>query len=339
MTHPPAADRREDDKPAFSSGPRHLPKKNFDKKFGFGLAHTSLLENPAAIVRAAVVATIQRPGFPPIPIAIRTKTRRHPAYRCHYLVMIPGHPSATLNSTARIFRHALAACGLFASACATAASGYVPLTTNASGVFVNDRGDVLTARHAVANCKSLYAVKDGKVSPATIRAIGDAQDIAVVGTDLQPYLTATFSHSPDDGKGGKPVFAESYEALQLSKSLRGTLFNALTVPGGGLSLMSPARPGASGSAVLDSGGLYLGMIVERIALAPSGGAITLSATAQSAAADHAGASHVKAVPVQEITAFLRANNIPYTESDVPQLETTQAVAPRATTLAVGIICG
>jgi hypothetical protein len=48
---------------------------------------------------------------------------------------------------------------------------------------------------------------------------------------------------------------------------------------------------------------------------------------------------VKAIPVRDITSFLRAHGISYTESDVPQLEATQAVAPRATTLAVGVICG
>lgn len=253
--------------------------------------------------------------------------------------MNPGNASATLKPTVRPIRRALAACGLLFSACAATAEPYAPLRTNASGVFVNERGDVLTARHAVAECKSLYAIKDGRVSPATVLALGEAQDIAVIGTELRPYLTATFARAADDGKGGKPVFAESYEVLQGGKSVRGTLFNALTVPGGGLSLLSPARPGASGSAVLNGGGLYLGMIVERITLGPVAGAITLSVTAQSAAGEGAGASHVKAIPVRDITAFMRRHDIPYAESDVPQLEATQAVAPRAATLSVGVICG
>ena len=37
----------------------------------------------------------------------------------------------------------------------------------ASGVFINMRGDVLTARHAVSNCPSLFVVKNGQVAPAT----------------------------------------------------------------------------------------------------------------------------------------------------------------------------
>jgi hypothetical protein len=56
---------------------------------------------------------------------------------------------------------------------------------------------------------------------------------AVIGTELQPYLTATFAHTMND-RGGVPVFAESYEVLKGSSSVRGTLFNALTIPGGGL---------------------------------------------------------------------------------------------------------
>lgn len=247
---------------------------------------------------------------------------------------MPGPAFRILKSAGR----SCVAGGLLLSACSVA-QAYTPLQTNASGVFVNDRGDVLTARHAVASCKSLFAVKDGRVAKATVLAMSETQDIAVIGTDLQPYLTATFARTPDTGNGGKPVFAESYEVLQGSKSLRGMMFNALTVPGGGLSLLSPARPGASGSAVLNGDGLLLGMIVERVALAPASGAVTLSATAESAAGASAGASHVKAIPVSDITAFLRKYDIPFSESDVPQLESTQALAPRATTLAVGVICG
>jgi serine protease DegQ len=249
-------------------------------------------------------------------------------------------PCATLKTSAPALRAVLALCGaLVLAATAGTARGALPLVTNASGVFVNERGDILTARHAVANCRSLYAVKDGQVSLARVLAVSEAQDIAVIGTTLRPYLTATFAHAVDDSKGGRPVYAESYEVLQATRSARGTLFNALTVPGGGLSLLSPVRPGASGSAVLDAGGLDLGMVVERVAVSGSAGATALSAGGAYPSMEHAGASRVKAVPVSEITGFMRAHGIPFTESDVPQLESTQAVGPRATTLAAGIICG
>jgi hypothetical protein len=56
---------------------------------------------------------------------------------------------------------------------------------------------------AVSNCSSLFAIKDGRVSKARVLAIDDHEDVAVIGTDLKPYLPATFVHTQDLGKGGQ----------------------------------------------------------------------------------------------------------------------------------------
>jgi hypothetical protein len=40
-----------------------------------------------------------------------------------------------------------------------------------------------------------------------------------------------------------------------------------------------------------------------------------------------------------IKAFLSANNVPFTETDTPQLESMQPHAPRAATLEAGVMCG
>src|SRR5450830_611907 len=54
------------------------------------------------------------------------------------------------------------ACGLRG---VSAQCGAAPesIEAQASGVFLNANGDVLTARHAVAGCRSLYVIKDGQV--------------------------------------------------------------------------------------------------------------------------------------------------------------------------------
>ena len=37
-----------------------------------------------------------------------------------------------------------------------------PLESQASGLFINAAGQILTAAHAVTGCASLYALKDGR---------------------------------------------------------------------------------------------------------------------------------------------------------------------------------
>jgi serine protease DegQ len=247
----------------------------------------------------------------------------------HHLVTKSADASSLIILLGRVCRRMMSACLLcmLASAAVHAAGA---LESTGSGVFVNDRGDVLTSRGAVAMCDSPYVVKDGRVVRAAVLAISDSEDIAVLSTRLKPYLTATFAHTPNTGSGGKPVFSESYDALE-NHPAASTMFNALTVPGGGLWLLSGVQPGFGGSAVLNGDGLLLGMVTDSVTVALRQGVSPFGFSN--------GASHVKAVSSTGITDFLRSHGIPFSESDVPQLESTQALAPRATTLAVGVICG
>jgi len=212
------------------------------------------------------------------------------------------------------------------------------LQAHATGVFVNAGGDVLTAHHAVADCESLFVIKDGRVVRAQVLAQDETLDLAVLATTLAPYLSATFEARADVRAGRQGAFAESYNVLQRMPDRARTVFNAMIVPGGEeLSLLSSVRPGASGSPVLGGEGLVLGMVVERVAVdgRPSG-KVALS---RARAAGTSAATRVKAVPAGRIKAFLREHGVPYAESDVPQLGPMQAQAPRAATLSVGVICG
>lgn len=244
-------------------------------------------------------------------------------------------PRAFTHSLARAF----AVLALLVAAFAPAHAGEAPPPdTNASGVFLNAAGDVLTARHAVADCRSLYAVKGTHVAQATVIAQSPELDLAVLRTALVPYLSATLALGDAAPTHSVGVFAEAYAVLQRLPERANLLSNAMTVPGAeGLQLLSGVKPGASGSAVLGADGLLLGVVVERVAAAPHAGGMVLSRAASSSPVT--GATQVRAVPASQVRRFLRAHDIAFSESGSPQLGPQQSPAARASTLSVGVLCG
>lgn len=210
---------------------------------------------------------------------------------------------------------------------------------HATGLFLNEAGDVLTARHAVEKCKALYVVKNGRIEQAWLRAMAPDADLAVLKTRLKPSLSVTFPIEAFEETTPKPVFAEAYAVLQEMPDRSRAMFNAVTVPGNGhFSMMSPVRPGASGSAVLGADGRVLGMVVERTANARSSrGTRSLSRYSTNHLPQGA-ATEVGAVAYEEIKRFLRDNAVVFHESSQAQLGPGQASAPRAATLSVGVIC-
>ncbi|WP_322024151.1 serine protease [Burkholderia sp. BCC1977] len=220
---------------------------------------------------------------------------------------------------------------------AAAATAYPDATTldvNATGIFINDAGDVLTARHAVAECRSLFVIKDTRVARARVKTLGTDRDLAVVSSALRPLLPAAFAHTPP-GSGAQPVFAAGYDALRRMPDRAAAVFNGLTRPGaaraGDLTLLLPATHGASGAAVLDRAGRVIGVVTDR--------ADVSAGDPRAVAARADAARYVIAVPVDAVKTFLRVNGIPYEETDAPQLEPLQPHAARAATLQVGILCG
>ena len=240
---------------------------------------------------------------------------------------------------ARLARTCLWGAFLLASAsCAHAQGNLSRLPVHASGVFLNAAGDVLTAGHAVAGCKALYVVKDGRAVSASVLARDASQDLAVLRTAFKPYLSAVFPLTAEAGARSQGVFAEGYEALQHMPARGRTLFNAMTVPGeGGLFLISAVRPGASGSPVLGANGLVLGVVVARVpADGNPSGRVQLSQARRAGTGD---ATRVRAAAAEDIAAFLRRHGIDHARSDAAQLGPLQAQAPRAATLSAGVICG
>lgn len=216
------------------------------------------------------------------------------------------------------------------------------LDAHASGIFLNAQGDVLTARHAVAACKTIYATKDGRVVEATVRKVSHDLDLAVLNTSLKPYLSATFPLTVPNTNSSVGVFAEAYSVLQRLPDRANLLSNAMTVPGdGGMQMLSGVKPGASGSGVLSNAGLLLGVVVERVGSGSSVGNVTSSTMLSRAVAAGVptGATLVRAIGAMQIKQFLREGDIQFAESDTPQLGPQQSPAARAATLSVGIICG
>lgn len=207
------------------------------------------------------------------------------------------------------------------------------LDVNATGIFINDAGDVLTARHAVTGCGSLFVIKDARVARARVLAVSPDRDLAVVGSTLRPLLAAAFARTPPGG-GAQPVFAAGYDALRRMPDRATAVVNGLTRPGAradDLTLMLAATNGASGAAVLDQAGRVIGVVTDRA---------DVSAGDPRAVATRADAArYVIAVPVEPVKAFLAASGVRYDETDAPQLEPMQPHAARAATLEVGILCG
>ncbi|GGB95491.1 hypothetical protein GCM10007205_00890 [Oxalicibacterium flavum] len=215
------------------------------------------------------------------------------------------------------------------------------IDAHASGVFLNRQGDVLTAAHAVERCGTVYVLKDGQVVQASVRAIDASLDLAVLSTTLKPYLSATLPLTDPATHGGQTVFAEAHAVLQRLSERHALLSNAVTIAGrDGLQLLSGARQGASGSGVLGSAGLLLGMVVERVPVGLTGYNAPITTLSKSTTKlGAAGSTAVRAVGVAQIRQFLDAYAIPFAVSDQPQLGPHQSPASRAATLSAGIVCG
>ncbi|RQS65145.1 serine protease [Burkholderia sp. Bp8963] len=210
------------------------------------------------------------------------------------------------------------------------------LEANATGFFVNEQGDMLTARHVVETCKTLFVIKDARVARATVKAVSRDQDLAVITSTIRPLLAASFATS-GTVRGAQPVFAAGYEVLRHMPDRATAMYNAFTRTdarndaSGEFTLMSSATNGASGSPVLDQAGLVVGVITDRATVSGD--------DARSVATRSGAASYVIAIPGDPIKTFLRTSGVPFTESDQPQLEPMQAHAPRAATVEAGVLCG
>jgi hypothetical protein len=198
---------------------------------------------------------------------------------------------------------------------------------NATGFFIDLDGTVLTARHAVEGCGSLFTLKDGRVTRAELIAMSDEADLALVRSPIKPYLAAVFAAN-DQLPESQPIFSAGYDELRHMKDRKSLMYNgfAFSRQAGPnaveVALFSTADHGASGSPVIDGNGLIIGLIAKR-----------------EAAVGASGRTEVIAVSAAAIKAFLHRAGVGFRESNQSQVGPLQARAPRASTLTLGVICG
>lgn len=169
--------------------------------------------------------------------------------------------------------------------------------------------------------------------------MSDKVDAAVLTTGLRPTLVATFPSESAASTSPIPVFAEGYGALRAMPDRDRAMFNAVTTPGRPqFSMLSPVRPGASGSGVLAADGRMLGMVVERVSFGNRMATSRPLTSRSYGASQPAGSTEVGAVSAEQIKQFLRASSVGFSQSRHAQLGQGQAVAPRAATLSTGVVC-
>ncbi len=185
--------------------------------------------------------------------------------------------------------------------------------------FVDDFGDLLTARHAVEDCTQVIVTKEGRTVAAHVVALSSRVDLALIKAPKTLGLSAVFPQAVM-ASANDMVFVSAYDKLAGLKR-GGTLANATVsgAPGssqaGYLAIDSDATFGASGAPVIDSRGLVEGVISRRTT-----------------------ASRVLAVDAAEVKDFLASNRIRFDADDRPQIAGGAPRADRAASISAHVIC-
>jgi serine protease Do len=202
-----------------------------------------------------------------------------------------------------------------------------------TGFFVNQDGDVVTARHVVEGCKAVSITKDGQNARAIIRSVSGNLDLAALRSSIKPLRAATFGMTAPL-KRGQPIFTASYAVLRRMPDARTALFNgflhaAASADASQFTISSQADHGSSGSPVLDAEGLVIGLVDERVSLYG-----TMIGWENTSPSD----SFVVALSDQAIKSFLASGGIAFVESNRAQVMPLQSHALYAAAISVAVVC-
>lgn len=189
-----------------------------------------------------------------------------------------------------------------------------------TGFFVDEKGYLLTARHAVDHCASIAVTKETHRFAARLVALSERYDLALLKLPRTLGLAAVFPRTAVPGVDSM-VFASAYSSLSDVPANRTLLANSRVLgrsgdsESGHLVIDSSVGFGTSGAPVLDGHGLVQGVISRRTM-----------------------ANRVLAVGADEAKAFLAAHGVRVEQDDRPQLAAGASRAARAASLSVQVSC-
>jgi len=135
-----------------------------------------------------------------------------------------------------------------------------------SGFVVNDRGQVVTNHHVVANCRSVRVRLGRRTAQATMAAADSRADLAVLDSSASLTRRPALFRQPTGAVLGERVLIAGYPLqglLSREMHVAAGIVSALGGPRGDRRLIqigTPVQPGNSGGPVLDRAGRVIGVV-------------------------------------------------------------------------------
>ena len=204
--------------------------------------------------------------------------------------------------------------------------------SSGSGFIVNRSGQILSNNHVVKGCSKIFiTTRSGQVSPAKIVAQTEADDLAILQSDVTTIEPAKFKFTPAP-RIGEGIIVFGFPQLGLLAS-SGNVTNGIITGAVGfkddarhVQISAPVQNGNSGGPLLDLGGNVVGVIVAKFGL---NAAILLEDIPQNVGFAIKGAV---------VRSFLDINGISYSNSEAGPSLSIADVADRARGFSVAILC-
>jgi len=137
-----------------------------------------------------------------------------------------------------------------------------------SAFAVTADGDSLTARHVVENCNEItLATASGETQSATVQALSEAADIALLASALRLAPFRLRDAAPEPGMRVHVIgYPEQGLPVIRPLTMRGnvTIFRRDPLGNGIIGFSAPVRRGASGGPLLGPDGAVLGLVVAKL---------------------------------------------------------------------------
>lgn len=140
-----------------------------------------------------------------------------------------------------------------------------------TGFFVDRAGHILTARHVVADCRQIAVANRTVRESATIAASSATDDLSLLRV-AQPFGVPLAFDRREGLPGGTLITILGYGVLAAlpsdqEQARRGAFANGIVLNDRlprQIAMISDAKPGGSGSPVLDRDGLVVGVLARKV---------------------------------------------------------------------------